>query len=128
MAVVEMWNNPSCSKCAGAREALDEAGVAYEVRPYLDRPPTSDELIEVLRRLGVRAWEVCRIQEPAAVARGMTDWPRDDATEPRWIEAMVAAPELIQRPILLLDDGGALVGRTPQALAEVLERARRGDA
>ena len=42
--------------------------------------------------------------EPAATARGMADWPRDEAAVPRWIDAMVAAPELIQRPILLLDD------------------------
>ncbi len=126
MAGVEIWNNPSCSKCAGARETLDEARVAYQVRPYLDRPPTPTELADVLRRLGVRAWEVCRIGEPAAVARGMTDWPRDDTAEPRWIEAMAAAPELIQRPILLLDDGSALVARTPQALAEAVRRARRG--
>jgi arsenate reductase len=36
---------------------------------------------------------------------------------------MVASPELIQRPILLLDDGSALVGRTPDALAEAIRRA-----
>jgi arsenate reductase len=38
---------------------------------------------------------------------------------------MVAAPELIQRPILLLEDGSALVGRTPEALAEAVRRTRR---
>lgn len=128
MTGVEIWNNPSCSKCAGARDTLDEAGVSYEVRPYLDRPPSATELTEVLRRLGVRAWDICRTGEPAAVALGMADWPRDEAAEPRWIEAMVAAPELIQRPILLLDDGGALIGRTPEALAQAVERARpRGE-
>ncbi|MGS2619167.1 arsenate reductase family protein [Micromonospora sp. LZ34] len=120
---MEIWNNPTCSKCAGARSALDDAGVGYQVRPYLDRPPTAEELVEVLRRLDARPWDVCRLQEPAAVARGMADWPRDPAAEPRWIAAMVAAPELIQRPILLLDDGGALVGRTPEALDEAVRRA-----
>lgn len=35
---------------------------------------------------------------------------------------MVAAPELIQRPLLLLDDGGALVGRTAEAVAEAVRR------
>ncbi|NJP32475.1 arsenate reductase family protein [Micromonospora sp. HSS6-12] len=124
---MEIWNNPSCSKCVGARDTLDEARVPYVVRPYLDQPPSAAELTDVLRRLGVRAWDICRTGERAAVARGMADWPRDEAAEPRWIEAMVAAPELIQRPILLLDDGGALVGRTPEALAEAVERARPGD-
>ncbi|MEH1102598.1 ArsC/Spx/MgsR family protein [Micromonospora sp. CPCC 205561] len=120
---MEIWNNPSCSKCAAARTALDEAGVGYALRPYLDRPPSAAELTEVLRRLDARPWDVCRTQEPAAVALGMADWPRDEAAEPRWIEAMVAAAELIQRPLLLLDDGSALVGRTAGALAEAVRRS-----
>jgi hypothetical protein len=35
---------------------------------------------------------------------------------------MVDHPELIQRPILLLDDGHAVVGRTPEALDEAVRR------
>jgi arsenate reductase (glutaredoxin) len=46
------------------------------------------------------------------VALGMADWTRDEADAPRWIGAMVAAPGLIQRPILLLDDGSAMSGAT----------------
>jgi arsenate reductase len=53
----------------------------------------------------------------------MDGWPRDTASTDRWIAAMVAHPELIQRPILLLDDGGAVVGRTPDALGEAVRRA-----
>ncbi|WP_229400029.1 ArsC/Spx/MgsR family protein [Micromonospora okii] len=124
---MEIWHNPACSKSAAARAAMDDARVPYRLRSYLERPPSAAELTEVLRRLGARPWDVCRTGEPAAVARGMADWPRDDAAAPRWIEAMVAAPELIQRPILLLDDGGALLGRTPQALAEAARRAARAD-
>lgn len=73
--------------------------------------------------MGAQPWEICRTGEPEAVAAGMPDWPRDTASVPRWIAAMVAAPRLIQRPILLLDDGSAIVGRTPQALAEAIDRA-----
>ena len=120
---MELWNNPACSKCAGARDTLDEARVPYRLRSYLEQPPTVGELTEVLRRLDAQPWEICRTGEPAATARGMADWPRDEANAHRWIEAMVEAPELIQRPILLLDDGSALVGRTPEALAEAVRRA-----
>jgi arsenate reductase len=119
---VEVWNNPSCSKCAAARSALDEARVPYRLRAYLDDPPTAAELADVLRRLGAEPWDICRTGEPAARRLGIQDWPRDADSVPRWIDAMVEHPELIQRPILLVDDGRAVVGRTPAAVAEAVRR------
>lgn len=121
---MELWNNPACSKCAAARESLDAARVPYRLRSYLEQAPTADELIEVLRRLGLPPWEVCRIGEPAAQRRGMAQWPREEEHARRWVDAMVESPELIQRPILLLDDGSAVIGRTPEALDEALRRQR----
>jgi arsenate reductase len=124
MSGVEMWNNASCSKCATARNTLDEARVPYRLRAYLDDPPSAAELVEVLRRLGAQPWEICRTDEPAARRLGMSGWPRDADSADRWIAAMVEHPELIQRPILLLDDGHAVIGRTPQALNDAVRRSR----
>lgn len=113
---MEIWYNPSCSKCRAAVRRLDASGISPAIRRYLDQPPTPEELDEVLRRLGQQPWEIARLAEPAAAELGLAEWPRDAAHRQRWIEAMAAHPELIQRPILLLDDGHAVVGRTPQAL------------
>jgi arsenate reductase (glutaredoxin) len=121
---VEMWDNPSCSKCAAARRTLDEARLPYRLRAYLDDPPTAAELAEVLRRLGAQPWEICRVDEPVGQRLGLRQWPRDEANADRWIAAMVEHPELIQRPILLLDDGEAVIGRSPEALHEVVQRQR----
>lgn len=33
---MEIWINPACSKCRTATAALDEAGIDYTVRRYLD--------------------------------------------------------------------------------------------
>ena len=116
---MELWNNPSCSKCAVARQTLDEAGIPHTVRDYLTHPPTEAELDEVLRRLGMQPWEVARLGEPAAADLGLADAPRDRAA---WIATLVAHPQLIQRPILLLDDGRAVIGRSPETLRDVVER------
>ena len=123
---MEIWDNPACSKCVAARNTLDEARVPYRLRAYLDDPPSAPELTDVLGRLGAQPWDICRTGEPAAQRLGMADWPRDAGSAGRWISAMVDHPELIQRPILLLDDGAAVVGRTPQALGDVVRRAARG--
>lgn len=115
---MEMWNNPSCSKCAVARDVLDEAGVSYETRAYLDQPPTTEELSEVLDRLGLEPWEITRMNEPRATELGLSEAPLDRTV---WIETLVANPVLIQRPILLTGDGRAVIARTPEAVRALLD-------
>ena len=122
---MEMWNNPSCSKCAAARATLEQARVPVRLRAYLDDPPTAVELADVLRRLGADPWDICRLGEPAAHDLGMAEWPRDVASTHRWLQAMVEHPDLIQRPIILLDDGTATVARTPDALDDAVRSAQR---
>lgn len=95
---VEIWHNPRCSKSRAAKAALDEAGVEYTERRYLDDPPTADELDAVLKRIGAEPWDVARLNEPVAKELGLKDLERDRA---RWIEIMAANPVLIQRPIVL---------------------------
>ncbi|MGH3646669.1 MAG: ArsC/Spx/MgsR family protein [Micromonosporaceae bacterium] len=99
------------------------AGLDFGIRRYLEQPPTPNELDDVLTRLGRQPWQVARLGEPVASELGLADWPRDDASRGRWIDAMAAHPELIQRPILLFDDGRALLGRTPESLDEAVRES-----
>jgi arsenate reductase len=117
---VEIWVNPACSKCRSALSILDEAGVAYTVRRYLDDPPTVAELRDVLARLGLEPWDITRTGEDAAKQLGVKDWPRDAASRDRWIAALAEHPKLIQRPIITADDGTTVVGRTEDAVRSVL--------
>jgi arsenate reductase (glutaredoxin) len=105
---VEIWVNPACSKCRAATAALDEAGIAYTVRRYLEDPPTRAELVEVLARLDLEPWHITRTQEPAAAEAGLA-----------------AHPSLIQRPILTADDGTTVVGRDPAELGRVIDAEHR---
>ncbi|WP_328330703.1 arsenate reductase [Kribbella sp. NBC_00382] len=115
---MEIWINPSCSKCQAATTALDEAGVAYTVRRYLDDPPTAAELEAVLTRLNLAPWHITRLSEPAAKA--VAHLPMDDFHRADWIEALITNPILIQRPILTTDDGTTAIARDPETLARLL--------
>ncbi len=117
---MELWHNPRCSKSRSARAILDDRGVAYEERRYVDDPPTADELDAVLTALGLEPWVITRAREPMARALGMRDWPHDRR---RWIDALVAHPILIERPILVADDGRAVLGRPPEAVEDLLPSA-----
>ncbi|MFG2285347.1 arsenate reductase family protein [Streptomyces sp. NPDC048595] len=123
---MEIWLNPACSKCRSAVQILDDEGAQYTVRKYLEDPPDAGELREVLTRLGLEPWDITRAQEAEAKELGLKDWERTDAARERWIAALAAHPRLIQRPIITADDGSALVGRTEEAVREVV--ARTGDA
>ncbi len=112
----EIWHNPRCSKSRNATAHLDEAGVDYTVRRYLDDPPTAAELRTVLERLGAEPWDITRTGEQVAKDMGIPDWERTVADRERWIAALSANPQLIQRPIVLTSDGGAVVARDEKTL------------
>jgi arsenate reductase (glutaredoxin) len=118
---VEVWFNPSCSKCRSARDRLEDAGVEYTLRRYLDDPPSEAELRTALTALGLEPWDITRWSEPLARELGLKDMARDaDA----WIRLLADHPNLIQRPLVLTDDGRAWVARDDEALTEVVAAAR----
>jgi arsenate reductase len=118
---VEIWINPTCSKCRIAQETLDAAGAEYTIRRYLDDPPTPAELRDILTRLTLEPWDITREGEQTAKDLGLNDWPRETAADrDRWINALAEHPILIQRPVITADDGHAVVGRTEEAVRSVL--------
>lgn len=119
---MEVWFNPSCSKCRATRDALEEAGAEFTVRRYLDDPPSEAELRAALAALGLEPWDITRMAEPLAGELGLHDLERDaDA----WIRVLAEHPRLIQRPLVLTDDGRAWVARDDETLGEVVATARR---
>ena len=117
---MEIWVNPACSKCRSAVSILDEAGVDYVVRRYLDDPPTAAEIEEVLGRLGLEPWDITRVDEPIGRELGIKAWPRDANNRARWVQALASHPKLIQRPIITADDGHAVIGRSEEAVRSAL--------
>jgi arsenate reductase len=115
---VEVWVTVACSKTRAAIEGLQRAGERYQTRSCLDEPPTADELQDVLGRLGAEPWEIARDKESREAE--FAGLPRDAAHRGDWIAALVAHPRAIQRPIILLDDGTAVVARDPETLDRIL--------
>ncbi|MDX3664376.1 arsenate reductase family protein [Streptomyces sp. ID05-26A] len=94
---MEIWHNPRCSKSRAAKQRLDDAGVDYTERRYLDDAPSAEELDHVLTLLDKQPWEIARTKEPA--------YPKTlEHDRAKWIEHMVANPGLIERPIIIDGD------------------------
>ena len=117
---MELWINPSCTKCRVAKAELDAAGIAYTERRYLEDVPTTAELAEVLARMGLQPWDIAR---PKETREASITLPKDAEHREDWLAAMVANPRTIQRPIITADDGTTVVARDPETLADVVARA-----
>jgi arsenate reductase len=110
-----LLHNPRCSKSRAAKALLDERGVTYRERRYLDEPLSPQELQELRRRLG----------RPAAdwVRRGEDEYKQArlsrDSDESTLLAAMAKHPVLIERPILIAADR-AVIGRPPELVLELL--------
>ncbi|MDQ3293003.1 MAG: arsenate reductase family protein [Actinomycetota bacterium] len=114
---MELWHNPRCTKSQQAKALLDERGVEYVERRYLNDAPSAEEIEAVLTALGKEPWDITRLGEPRATELGLRDAKRERAS---WIEALAENPILIERPILVTDDGRAAVGRPTSAIADLL--------
>ncbi|CAB4874983.1 unannotated protein [freshwater metagenome] len=114
---MELWHNPRCSKSRQALALLEERGVAFHERRYLDDPPAAAELEAVLAALKMEPWEVARLGEPVARELSLKDLPHDRA---RWLTLLAQHAILIERPILITGDGRAVVGRPPELVLSLL--------
>jgi arsenate reductase (glutaredoxin) len=110
-----VWFNPNCSKCRGAKDILEERGVDAEYLRYLEDTPSRDELERVLAMLGT--------DDPRQMMRtGETVYKEldlADADREALLDAMVAHPILIERPIVIRG-GRAVVARPPEKLLNLL--------
>ena len=116
MANVTIWHNPRCSKSRNAIALLEENGVDAEVVKYLETPPTKEEIVEVLKMLGISVRELMRTKENIYKELGLKDVTDEDAL----IDAMVEHPKLIERPVVI-KDGKAAIGRPIENIVEILK-------
>lgn len=114
---MELWHNPKCSKSRSAKSLLDERGVEYAERRYVEDPPDVDTLDRVLKALGKEPWDIARMGEDRAKELNLSNEPHDRT---KWLSLLVANPILIERPILIADDGRAVIGRPPEAVETLL--------
>jgi len=116
MSKVKIYHNPRCSKSRNAVALLEEQGVEAEVVKYLDTPPTKEELKEILKMLGLSARELMRTKEDIYKELGLKEVEDEEAL----VEAMVAHPKLIERPIVI-KDGKAAIGRPIENIVELIK-------
>ena len=117
MARYEILHNPRCSKSRAALERLADAGVQPTIVEYLVTPPTRARLERILALLGTDdPRTIMRTGESVYRELGLADV----SDRGRLLDAIVAHPILLERPIVVRDDARAVVGRPPERVDELL--------
>ncbi len=112
---MEIFHNPRCAKSRETLKILMDKGVDVEVIEYLKEVPTHAELSNLLKKLGIKAEELIRKNESVFKEH----YKGKNLTEFEWIDAMIAEPKLIERPIVVKGDK-AILGRPPEKVLELL--------
>lgn len=114
---VSVYFNPRCSNCRSAQGILAERGIDATYVRYLETAPAREQLEDVLAKLGTDdPREMVRATEPQYEQLGLAT-----ASRAELLDAMVAHPVLIQRPIVIRGDR-AVIARPPERLLELFDR------
>lgn len=113
--MIKIYHNQRCSKSRCTLDILKEKGTEMEVIDYQSNPPTTSELKEILRMLGMKPFELLRRGESIFKEK----FKGKELSDDEWIEAMIKFPKLIERPIVV-NNGKAVIGRPPEKVNEIV--------
>ena len=114
--MVTIYHNPRCSKSRQTLQLLQENNVSPEVVEYLKTPLDKDQLTELISKLGISVRDIIRKSEQDYKDRALSNAElSDDAL----LNAIVEAPKLMQRPIVV-NGNKAAIGRPPENVLEIL--------
>ena len=115
-AEVTIYHNPRCSKSKQTLEILNNKRLQPEIVEYLNDPPSKQQLEHALKLLNLEPRELMRKGEKVYKEAGLDDPSLDREA---LIDAMVANPILIERPIVLAN-GKAIIGRPPDNVLKII--------
>jgi arsenate reductase len=113
---VTIYHNPACSTSRKVLGMIREAGQTPVVIEYLKTPPSRQELLSLVARMGGTLRGVLRRKGTPYDALGLGDKALSDA---QLLDAIMAHPILIERPIVATPRGVRLC-RPPEVVREIL--------
>jgi len=111
-----IYHNPKCATSRKVLGFLRDAGVEPKIIEYLKDPPSKTKLTELARAAGLKPRALLRKKEKLFKELGLD---AADLTDTKAIDAMLAHPVLIERPIVITPKG-ARICRPVDRLAEIL--------
>lgn len=99
---VTIYYNPNCSTSRNVLAAIRAAGHEPRIFEYLKTPLSRGALAALVTRMNVPVRDVVRSKEPLFRELGLD---AEDVSEDELLEAMAEHPILLNRPIVVVQDG-----------------------
>ncbi|WP_412469267.1 arsenate reductase (glutaredoxin) [Pedobacter sp. KLB.chiD] len=112
--MITIYHNNSCTKSRSALTAIENSGKAFNVVYYLETPPSKSELEEIISKLGIKPLELIRKGEKIFIE----NYKGKQLSDEEWIDAIIAHPILIERPIVI-SDHKAVIARPAEKMKEI---------
>jgi len=119
---ITIYHNPACGTSRNTLALIRNSGEEPRVIEYLKTPPSRDELVALIGRLGVPVRDVLREKGTPFAELGLGDPGLGDA---QLIDAIMAHPILLNRPIVVTPLGARLC-RPSEVVLDILPRPQLG--
>ncbi len=117
--MIKIYHNPRCTKSRQALEEIKNSGKDFVIVHYLEDPFSKKELTEILNKLKMKPLELIRKNE----AIWKEQYKGKKLSNEEVIEAMIAYPKLIERPIVTVGEE-AVVGRPTDRVIQIIQNAK----
>jgi arsenate reductase len=113
---ITIYHNPRCGTSRKTLELIRAAGVEPSIIDYLATPPSREQLKAMAGAAGLPLRSLLRSKEAAYAALGLDNAALDDDA---LVDAMLAQPVLIERPLVVSGKGVRLC-RPSEKVLEIL--------
>ncbi|WP_421259831.1 glutaredoxin-dependent arsenate reductase [Aeromonas sp. 600774] len=122
MSAITIYHNPECGTSRNTLELIRNSGVEPTVIHYLETPPSRDQLVALIAAMDMPVCDLLRKNVPPYEALGLAE---DRFSDDELIDAMLAHPILINRPIVVTPLGTKLC-RPSEVVLDILPDQQKG--
>jgi len=117
-----IYHNPSCGTSRNTLAMIRQSGEEPVVIDYLKTPPTRERLAELVAAMGIPVRALLRQKGTPYDELGLDD---PSLSDDQLLDAMIAHPILINRPIVVTEKGVRLC-RPSETVLDILPNASIG--
>ena len=102
MQNITIYHSPNCGTSRNTLALIKHQGIEPSVIQYLDNPPDETTLRDLITKMGITPRQLLRVNVPPYAEHKLDNL---SLTDDDLIQAMLADPLLINRPIVVSDKG-----------------------